>query len=405
MTETRRPGLRSQAVRTSNLSTILRELHLNGAASRSHLVQRTGLTRTAVGALASELQANKLVFETTPEPDGSPGRPSPIVTPDSANNAVLALDLMVDSIGVMAVGLGGTVLRSVRRDRDRRNLDGTIADAANLIESVRNSLEPSCRLFGLGVAIAGLVRDADRAVVLAPNLGWVEIDVVAQLKDLFEPDFSIVVANEANLGALAESRRGSVAGHRDVLYLSGEVGVGGGIIVDGRLLTGSSGYAGEVGHVPVRMDGRDCRCGARGCLETEIGEEALLERIGRPPDGGRPAIIELMAAAEAGDSTVLDGLAEHSRWLAFGLTGLMNALNPSAVVLGGLLATLFPYLEGPLRAELDRQLFPTVPTLQNEVTILPSSIGVDAPAIGAAELAWDAALDEELIESLVLRST
>lgn len=404
MTESPRPGLRSQAVRTSNLSTILSELHLKGAASRSHLVKQTGLTRTAVGALVTELQDNNLVFETTPEPDGSPGRPSPIVTPDGANNAVLAVDLMVDSIGVMAVGLGGTVLRSVRRDRARRNFDHTIADAAELIDSVRNSLDPSCRLFGLGVAIPGLVRAKDKAVVLAPNLGWIEIDVVAQFKDLFEPGFPMVVANEANLGALAESRRGAVRGHRDVLYLSGEVGVGGGIITDGRLLTGSSGYAGEVGHVPVRMDGRACRCGARGCLETEIGEEALLERTGRPADGGPAAVADLLEAAISGDKAVVTGLAEHGRWLAFGLSGLMNALNPSAVVLGGLLATLFPYLEAPLRAELDRQLFPTLPTLQTDVTILPSSIGVDAPAIGAAELAWDASLDQGLIESLVVRS-
>lgn len=398
MTADRRPGLRSEAVRTSNLSTILRHLHLSGAASRSELVQETGLTRTAVAALVADLEARRLVFEEAPEPDGSPGRPSPIVTPDSARNAVLGLDMMVDSIGVMAVGLGGTILRSVRRDRARQSLDDTIAEASELIESVRSSLEPSCRVFGLGVAVPGLVRDADKAVVLAPNLGWVEIDVVGRFQKLFGPDFPIVVANEANLGALAESTRGAVAGQSDVLYLSCEVGVGGGIIADGSLLTGRLGYAGEIGHMPVRMDGKPCRCGANGCLETEIGEEALLERAGFPSNGGRAAVAELLEAAAAGDPAVLASLVEHGRWLAFGLAGLMNALNPGAVVLGGLLATIFPYLEDTLTSELDRQLLPIVPGLRTDIPVLRSALGVDGPAIGAAEFIWDLTLTDGLTE-------
>ncbi|MEM9654369.1 MAG: ROK family protein, partial [Actinomycetota bacterium] len=324
-------------------------------------------------------------------------------------NVVLAVDLMVDSIGVMAVGLGGSVLRSVRRDRARYGLEETLNDAVALIDSVRGSLDPGCRLFGLGIAVPGLVREADRSVVLAPNLGWTEIDIIARLRKPFEPGFPITVANEANLGALAESRRGAAAGHRDVLYLSGEVGVGGGVLVDGRPLTGGFGYAGEVGHIPVRMDGRPCRCGARGCLETEIGEETLLERVASAKDEAatepdEPTIEWLLDAAAGGDRAVLDALDEHAGWLAFGLAGLMNVLNPTAVVIGGLLADLFPYVEPSLLAELDRRLFPVVPELQRDITVIASALGVDAPAIGAAELIWDTVLDQGLIESTVLRS-
>ena len=404
MTGNRRPGLRSEAVRTTNLSTILRELHRSGPASRSALVERTGLTRTAVAALVADLEQRRLVFEQAPEPDGSPGRPSPIVTPDSARNAVLALDMMVDSIGVMAVGLGGTVLRSVRRENASRSVEQTIGDSIELIESVRKSLEPSCRLFGLGVAVPGLVRKDDKSVVLAPNLGWVEVDVISRLETLFEPEFPIEIANEANLGALAESLRGAVAGTRNLLYLTGEVGFGGGIIADGRLLTGRNGFAGEVGHIPVRRDGRTCRCGAVGCLETEIGEEALLERAGFPAGGGREALTKLINAAAEGDEVVLEGIAAHGRWLAFGIAGMVNVLNPGAVVLGGLLAMLFPYMEDILTAELDRLILPVVPGIRGTTRVLRSTLGADAPAIGAAELMWDTALDYHTTSAMARNS-
>jgi predicted NBD/HSP70 family sugar kinase len=166
--------------------------------------------------------------------------------------------------------------------------------------------------------------------------------------------------------------------------VSGEVGVGGGVISDGRLVTGTNGFAGEIGHIPVNPTGERCSCGAIGCFETELGEAALLRRVGY--DGsGRAEVDRLIAHAEAGDASVAAALDEHARWLAFGLSGPLNLLDLDLVVLGGLLGRIFPHIETALERELaDRAL------IANRTTpVVAASLGEDAAAIGAAEFTWD----------------
>ena len=157
------------------------------------------------------------------------------------------------------------------------------------------------------------------------------------------------MANEADLGALAELRRGAAVDAQHVLFISGEVGVGGGLIVDGQQLTGAGGFAGEVGHMPVNPDGRTCRCGSVGCWETEIGEGALLRRAGHPPDAGREEVEAVLREAAAGAPDVLEALDAVGRWLGFGLAGLVNVFNPQVVVLGGLFGRIHPFVEETLR--------------------------------------------------------
>ena len=136
-------------------------------------------------------------------------------------------------------------------------------------------------------------------------------------------------------------------------------------------------------------DGRPCNCGSRGCWETEIGEGALLERAGRPPDGGRAAVDELLAAAADGDATTLAALAEHGRWVGIGLAGVINVFDPEMVVLGGSLAQIHPYIAASLTNELATRVFEEI-RVQTEV--VPAALGGDAPLVGAAELAWDLVL-------------
>ncbi|MEM7275765.1 MAG: ROK family protein [Actinomycetota bacterium] len=394
------PGLRSASVRRTNLSTILRLLHLDGPMSRTSIRHHTGLTRGAVGTLVADLEAMGFVRETTPAPDGTPGRPSPIVRPRARTNATIGIDLMVDSTGVVLQGLGGAVLRSIRRDRapGRLGADDLVADAVRLVDQVRSTADADTRIFGVGIAVPGLV-DRDGRLTLAPNLGLAEIDLGRRFEAVIH-DLPVIVHNEANLGALAESRRGAAAGRDHVLYLSGEVGVGGGIIADGEPLTGRAGFAGEVGHVPVNPDGLLCGCGAVGCWETEVGEPALLTRAGLPPDGGRPAVETLLNRAGSGDDATRHALAAHARWLGVGLAGLLNVLDVEAVVLGGLFGRLHPHLAEDLDAELDRRVLPAL----RDRAVVASTLGDDAPVIGAAEAVWRAALDDPVTALDRLRS-
>ena len=381
-------GQRSETVRRANLSAIVRELHARGPLSRSELVVLTGLTRSAIRSLIGEFVEAGLVSEERAAPLGTPGRPSALVRVNPERAVVLALEISVDSLAAAEVGLGGEVLDLVRVDRPRghSSVDAVVADLADLAAGIRARRPSRDPLIGVGVAVVGVVRRSDGFVSMVPNLGWRDVQLDERLALALETDAPISVANDADLGALAEVRRGAAIGADDVLFIHGEVGVGGGLIVGGKPLTGAAGYGGEVGHIPVNPNGSACRCGSVGCWETEVGEGALLLRAGHPPGGGRLEVAAVMREAEAGSPAALSALDDVGHWLGFGLAGLINVFNPRLVVLGGLFGWIHPFVAGTIAGELDRRSLPAPRAI---VRIVPGSLGADAPLLGAAELAFD----------------
>ncbi len=389
-------GQRSETVRRANLSTVVRELHIHGPLSRSDLVARTGLTRSAIRSLIGELADVGLVTEGRAVPLGTPGRPSPLVhlSPDGA--VVLALDIAVDSLAVAVVGLGGDVLELIRIDQPRghSSLDEVVDALVGLAARVRARRPIEEPLVGVGVAVVGVVRREDGLVSIAPNLGWHDVPLGERLADALGLAVPISIANDADLGALAEHRRGAAVGTDDVLFLCGEVGVGGGLIVGGQPFTGAAGYGGEVGHVPVNPAGATCRCGATGCWETEVGEEVLLQLAGHPRSGGRDEVDAVLREAAAGSPIALDALDRVGRWLGLGLAGLVNVLNPRLIVLGGRFGRIHPFVIDSLEDELDRR---ALAAPRSMVRVVPARLAVDAPLLGAAELAFEPLLADPTI--------
>ena len=177
-----------------------------------------------------------------------------------------------------------------------------------------------------------------------------------------------------------------------MIYLSGEVGVGGGIMLEGGPLTGAGGYAGEVGHMVVNPRGRACRCGSSGCWETEIGEEALLIASGLAESDPAAGIDDVLAAAEAGDPRATKAVREVGHWLGIGVANLVNLLNPEVVILGGLLRELYPAAEPQVRAAMAKAL--RAP--REQVRLALPLLGGDSILLGAAELAFGPLLDDPL---------
>lgn len=384
-------GHRSETVRRANLSAIVRALHVSAPLSRSDLVTRTGLTRSAIRALIGELAMGSLALEGPAALDGTPGRPSPLVRPDPHGAAVIALEIAVDSLAAAAVGLGGELFHLVRIDlpRGRSSVDDIATTLAGLASTVRSHLVSDEAVVGVGVAIVGVVRRSDGMVSMAPNLGWRDEPLGDRLTAALGPigqTVPVVFANEADLAALAELRRGAARGFEDIVMVWGSIGVGGGLIIHGEPLRGAAGYSGEVGHIPVNPEGLPCRCGSIGCWETEVGIGALLRRAGYPPEGGIEAFESVLSEAEAGSSFALEAFAEAGRWLGIGLAGIINTLNPRLVLLGGRLAQSYPYVRSTLEAELDRRVLRASRQL---VRVTPATLGVDAPLLGAAELAFE----------------
>jgi predicted NBD/HSP70 family sugar kinase len=377
----------SDEMRRHNLGTVLERIHLAGPASRSELVAVTGLNRSTIADLIGQLTDLGLVEE-SPGPTGSgPGRPSPVVQARRDGASVLAVDLAVDSIAVATVGLGGHVHNRLRieRPRGRFSPQETLQDIAKLAGPLLDSLPTRDQLAGVGVAVVGITRRSDGFVHFAPNLAWREIPLGEMLAAELSLDVPVMVANDADLGALAEHRRGRHPGVGTLVYVSAESGIGVGVIVDGKPLLGSAGYAGEAGHTLINPAGEHCRCGGVGCWETEAGEAALLRRI-PSLEGmtGAQVVDRVVARAAAGDVVTLEAIDEVGRWLGLGIGNLINLFNPDLVVLGGFYQHLFALLERAVTKNSRRTALAAPGAM---ATIGRSDLGSDAPLIGAAELA------------------
>jgi predicted NBD/HSP70 family sugar kinase len=381
-------GHRSETVRRANLSAIVRALHLRGPLSRSELGVGTGLTRSTIRGLVGELVAASLVDEAPSASAGTPGRPSPTVRPNPEAATAIALEINVDSLAMAVVGFGGTIHELRRVDRPRAHLSDPeiVSDLVELARPQIDALRGDPSLVGIGVAVAGVVRRSDGLVRHAPNLGWREVRIAERLAGALNLDVPLQVANEADLGAVAEHRRGVAVGADAVLYVTGEVGVVGNMVLGGEPLVGAAGYAGEIGHILVNPQGVRCDCGSIGCWETEIGERAILARAGRPRDGGRAAMSEVIADAHDGERRALAAMDHVAEWLGLGLASLINVFNPTLVVLGGHFERMHPLVADRIDQVLDERALRAPREL---VSIVPASLGVDAPVLGAAELALE----------------
>ncbi len=383
-------GATQDEVRRHNLAALARFLHDHGSTSRSELVSHTGLNRSTVGGLISDLVAAGLVRETEPVGKGV-GRPSFGVEPVRERAHVLAIDLRVDRVIVALVGFGGDVLR--RREhtfrKGQQNEARIVRETVEVCHEVLSAAPKGSVLVGVGIGVPGLVRQPDGLVRFAPNLGWVDVPLGDLFADALALSVPIVIGNDSDLGAVAERQRGSAVGASNVIYLSGQVGVGGGIVIDGRLLMGAQGYGGEIGHMRVNPRGRECRCGAIGCWETEIGEPAVLSAAGAPPGSSVMAVLE---AAAAGDKAALKGLRTVGGWLGVGVANLVNIFNPDVIVFGGTLREILP----ATRAAVDSAVQSALAAPAEHVVLALPALGDDSTLLGAAESAFAAMLDDPL---------
>jgi predicted NBD/HSP70 family sugar kinase len=386
----RRPGrgVAAEEVRRHNLATVLERLHLSGPLSRSDLTSATGLNRSTIADLVGELSDLGLVEEGPAATTSGPGRPSTIVSTRPDGAIVLAVEISVYSIAVAAVGLGGHVYNKVLVSTPRGGFSPreTVERVATLAASLLKALPDEGALIGVGVAFVGITRREDGFVHLAPNLIWRNVPLASMLRAALDVPVRVVVANDADLGALSEQRRGVGVGIRNLIYVSGEVGIGTGVILNGEPLLGAAGYAGEAGHMMMNPAGETCRCGAAGCWETEAGEEALINRAGSLENlSGLAALDAIARRAQHGDQQTLQGIAEVGWWLGRGIGNLINIFNPELVVLGGFYHRLFPFLEESM---VDGAKERALDAPWAMVEIRASGLGADSLLIGAAELAF-----------------
>ncbi|MGG2461464.1 ROK family protein [Streptomyces sp. RGM 3693] len=348
-------------MRRHNLSLVLGAIRNEGAATRAAVAARVGLTKAAVSSLVEQLLAAGFLSESGKTSSGQAGRPGTMLTMARTGVAGAGVEINVDYVSVCVVDLAGTDRVRLTEHRDNQG-----APPAEVLEraarittrALASAGEQELRPVGVRLALPGLVS-AGR-VRQAPNLGWRQVAAEGLFKKTLAalaPDRSalrVSSENEANLAALAELWFGGMDDLSSFLYLSGEIGVGGALVIGGELLRGAHGFAGEIGHVVVDAAGPACRCGSRGCLERYAGQSALLRAAGINEDAGAPGIAELARRAADGDERALATLREAGTALGRALSGAVNLLDPDAVVLGGVYRDLVPWLGPAAEGELAR---------------------------------------------------
>jgi predicted NBD/HSP70 family sugar kinase len=385
-----RPGT-FDGVHRRNLSKLLALAHLEGPLSRARLTAETGLNRSTVASLAAELVDLGLAEERAPDPTNRVGRPSPVVAAHPSVQAI-AVNPEVDAVTVAAVGLNARILVRERLEVDHLVTPEETAElVAGLIDSWRRTHLVGARVVGVGLAVPGQVRSDDGLVRWAPHLEWTD----APVRTLVEAatGLQVGVANDASLGARAEHLFGAGRGVEDLVYLNGGAsGIGGGLVVGGRLVGGTGGYAGEFGQNRPGIARPDDRRAPGGVLEDEVSRARLLEAVGLD-HADEPTLAAALGASA--DPAVADELARQQRILATALGNAVNVLNPSLIVLGGFLATLAARDPEALEAAVAAQ---ALPVASESLDIKVAELGENRLLIGAAELAFAGLLADPLAD-------
>jgi predicted NBD/HSP70 family sugar kinase len=378
-------------VRRHNLGRLLSLLHVRGATSRADLTALTGLNRSTVKALTADLVEAGLAVESAPVGRGGAGRPSITVEPASDHVYVLSVDLGVERLTAVRVGLGGVVLdrRSLRQTPREFPVPRTLTRLSGLLRALLDGAPADGVCVGIGVGVCGVVSAEDGTVRFAPNLGWVDVPLRDLIGEVLDTRLPIDLGNDGDVGALAEHLRGAGRGVSDMVFVAGEVGIGGGVIVGGRPFRGAGGYAGEVGHMSVDPKGRICRCGRRGCWETEISDEAVLLAT-KAPKGA--SLEQVLTAYATGERWAQPGLRRVGRSLGAGVANLVNIFNPELIVFGGAVRHIFSATEPLVREALAGAL--AAPG--EGVRLAVAGLADDSVVVGAAELAFEPLLEDPL---------
>jgi len=312
---------------------------------------------------------------------------------------VIAVDLGGTNIRVAAVDERGTIHMRLKRpafpQEGKRSMSTIILSA---VEEISRTI-PKNQLKGVGLAVAGALNIHRGIITQSPNLpGCDNYPIRDELQTTFLKQTPIIVENDANAAALGERWKGAGVGINDLLCLTLGTGIGGGIILNGKLVHGADGMAGELGHITVVPDGPRCKCGNDGCLEALASATAIIreatkalaeyppgETRGRWNEGEKTVTAEMVyRSAKAGNPMCRDIYYVMGKYLGIGIASLINIFNPEMVVIGGGVSCAWELFTPSMKAEIEKRAF-KIPA--QRARIVPAACGDDAGLLGAAYLA------------------
>lgn len=401
------PGALADEI-VDSLVSVLDVVRHQAAATRPEIMRRTGLGRAVVVQRVAELLERGLLIEAGLEAS-SGGRPPRALGLNANAGHILVADLGATSIGVAVADLSGRLVEQV--EEPSAITDGPEVILGRVDEMFKTIRPPVAGdlgpLWGIGIGVPGPVEFATGRPVSPPIMpGWDEYPVRARFSTRY--DVPTWVDNDVNAMALGEFRAGVARGHDAAIFIKIGTGIGAGIIIDGKLHRGSQGSAGDVGHIQVTDDPSTvCRCGNVGCLEA-VASGAALARSGAAAasegrsqvlarllaENGRIEAIDVGWAASHGDPVSRDLIATAGRWIGSMVATLVNALNPSLVVIGGGVSGVGDPLIASIRETVYRR---SLPLATRDLRIVRSGLEGDGGRVGAASMVVDELFARERI--------
>ena len=348
-------------MRLSNLSLVLTALIRESPISQAALARLTGLNKATVSSIVEELIVGGWV-RAEGRYQGGTGRPRQLLVPNGDKGFLIGAEINVDYLAVLVTDFSGRECASLQQTVDVRELSvaGAVSQLKALVlKAVEEAGASGEQVLGIALGVPGVISD-NGTLLVAPKIDWAEteIGVLFQeaLEDVFPQAMPPVVENEANLGAFAERGFGCCVDVPNFVHLSGEIGVGAGVFLDGELFRGTHGAGGEVGHTTIDPNGPKCECGKVGCWTKYVSSRALARYVGERRAAGResslwegdgasphnehePALVA--EAARKGDAVAREAVNEIERYLAIGIGNLVSMYDPQVVVLGGFFTSLF----------------------------------------------------------------
>jgi glucokinase-like ROK family protein len=376
-----------RSLRELNRGRVIDALRGRGTASRAEIARATGLSRSTVSSIVSDLIAAGLLTEQA-EATGvahgeAGGRPPVLLSLNPSAGLAVGVDFGHTHLRVAVSDLSHEVLAESWRELDvDHSAEEGLDAAAQLVDEVLGEAKTERKgVIGVGMGLPGPINRMTGAVGSSSILpGWVGVNAAMEMERRL--GMPVRVENDANLGALAEFVWGSGRGFADVVYIKLSSGVGAGLLFGGRLHQGAGGTAGEIGHMPAQNGTAICRCGSRGCIETVASARAIAEQVGvsRGEDVSPRDLLRLIADRDPAASRLIG---EAGREIGVALAGLCNLVNPNCVIIGGDLSAAGDLITEPVLESIRRY---AIASAAEEVKVVAGVLGERAELLGALAL-------------------
>lgn len=368
-------------MRGINRSIILNVIKTHGPISRADIAHLTGLSPATVTSITGLLIEEDLIFEKSTG-DSSGGRPPILLALNPRGGFVIGIKLMESQAVAALTDLNATVIEKTNVELRNTELTSVIDELVLLVENLmKNNKIPKKRLFGVGIGLAGVIDSVNGILRKSPFFGWKDVP----FRDLLDVRLKVPIFldNDVNTLTLGEKWLDNGVHADNYVVITVGRGIGMGIIINGQIYRGKGGGAGEFGHLVVNQNGPVCDCGKRGCLESYLGDQALVMRAKQEVDPSIESIDELIQMAAGGNIAAGKLFEWAGDLLGQELANLINLLDPKLIIISGEGVRMGDPFFSSMRAAIQKN---AVPELFENTEIRINTWGDDVWARGAASL-------------------